>query len=303
MDDLNYHHLRYFHAVATEGSVAAAAERLYVSQPTVSGQLKALETQLGEKLFQRRGRGLELTELGRVVLGYADEIFATGRELMDAVRGIGTGSGRPMRLRAAAGMMVPKLIVLQLLRPALSMENPIELVCHEGALPELLSKLAVHQLDVVFSDGPMGSEFNVRAFNHLLGRSSMTLFAPPNLSRSLRRNFPQSLEGAPLLLPLTGTAVRRQLEMWLDYNHVRVRPVGEFADSALIKVLGQNGLGAFVAPTVIAENVESQFGCKAVAEIPEIHEEYYAITVERRIRHPGVVAICETAKDDLFNGG
>lgn len=239
------------------------------------------------------------------MLGYADEIFATGRELMDAVRGIGAGNsaGRPMRLRAAAGMMVPKLIVLQLLKPAISMEPAVELICHEGPLPDLLGKLAVHQLDVVFSDGPMGSEFNVRAFNHLLGRSSMSLFAPPNLSRSLKRNFPQSLDGAPLLLPLTGTAVRRQLEMWLDHHRIRIRPVGEFEDSALIKVLGQNGLGAFVAPTVIAENVESQFGCRAVAEIPEIHEEYYAITVERRIRHPGVVAICESAKDDLFNSG
>lgn len=298
MDELNYHHLRYFHAVATEGSVAAAAECLYVAQPTISGQIKSLERSLGEQLFERKGRNLELTEVGHLVYGYAEEIFDTGRELVDAISG--HSSGRPHRLRTAAEMSVPKLVVFELLKPAMDLDEQVELVCEEGRMSDLLAKLAVHQLDVVFSETPMGPEYNVRAFNHLLGQSTLSLFAPNALARRLRAQFPERLNDCPLLMPLAGTALRRQIDTWLESHELRPRTVGEFADSALIKVFGQNGSGAFFAPTAIADSIVDQFGCQIVAEIPDISQNYYAITVERRIKHPAIAAISEAARKDLF---
>lgn len=298
MDDLNYHHLRYFHAVATEGSVAAAAEKLFVAQPTISGQVKALERSIGEPLFRRVGRNLELTEIGHLVYGYAEEIFATGRELIDTLAG--HGGTRGIRLRVGAGMVVPKLVVFRLLRPALDLPEPVELVCEEGSLPDLLARLSIHQLDIVLSDAPLGQEYNVRAFNHLLGESSMTLFAPAAQARRLRSRFPEALDGTPMLLPLAGTSVRRAVDAWLDAQGVSPRVIGQFADSALIKVFGQNGAGAFFAPTAIADEVSTQFHCRPVAEIDQISERYYAISIERRLKHPAVVAVSDRARNDLF---
>jgi LysR family transcriptional activator of nhaA len=197
-------------------------------------------------------------------------------------------------------MMVPKLVVYHLLRPALDLEQNVELVCEEGPLPDLLSRLSLHQLDVVLSDAPLGPELNIRAFNHLLGSSTMTVFAPTQMARKLRRRFPESLDGCPFLMPITGTVVRRHFDTWLASHKIAIKPVGSFADSALIKVFGQNGAGAFLAPTAISESVASQFACQPVAEIPDFREQYFAITVDRRIKHPAVVAISEAARNDLF---
>jgi LysR family transcriptional regulator, transcriptional activator of nhaA len=298
MDWLNYHHLLYFWVTAREGSVMRAAEQLHLTQPTVSGQLRALETALGEKLFVRSGRGLAMTEFGRTVFAYADEIFALGRELLDTVRGRPTG--RPLRLLVGVADVLPKIVAYRLLEPALDLPEPVRLVCHEATPEQLLGELAVHKLDLVLSDTPIGSSVKVRAFNHVLGESGATVFGVPKLAAVYRRGFPRSLDRAPLLLPLEGSALRRSLEAWLDSLGLRPQVAGEFEDSALLKEFGQSGRGLFLAPTVIEEEVQRRYGVQRVGRIAAVTERFYAISPERRLKNPAVVAICETARRRLF---
>jgi LysR family transcriptional activator of nhaA len=247
MDWLNYHHLLYFWAVAREGGVAKAADRLHLTHPTISGQVRELEARFGEKLFVRVGRGLELTEMGRVVFRYADEIFGIGRELMDTVKGRPTG--RPMRLSVGVDEVLPKLIVRRLIEPALKLPAGVRLTVREAPVGELLSRLAVHALDVVLSDSPVSPHFRIKAYSHLLGECGVSWFAVERVAKSLKRNFPKSLDGAPVLLPTEETALRRALEAWFQALGVRPNVVAEFEDSALLKAFGQEGHGAFPAPT------------------------------------------------------
>lgn len=299
MEWLNYHHLRYFWAVAREGSVTRAAVKLHISQPTVSAQIRELEEALGERLFTRTGRTLALTDVGRTVFRYADEIFGLGRELLDTVKGRPTG--RPARLSVGIANVVPKLVAYRLIEPALHMPERVLLECVEDRPDRLLAELAVHTLDVVLNDSPVGPLVNIRAYSHLLGDCSVTVFGTPALARHAK-GFPRSLDGAPFLLPTQNTALRRALDQWFDEQRIRPHVVGEFEDSALLKVFGQAGRGLFTAPTAIAEEVRRQYGVRSLGTIEPVRERFYAISVERRLKHPAVVAISEAARQSLFAG-
>ena len=297
-DWLNYHHLLYFWTVAREGSITAACQKLHLAQPTISGQLKKLEQQIGGKLYERVGRELILTELGQTVFKYADEIFTIGEELSDAIKGRPTG--RPVRLHVGVPEVLPKLIVFRLLQPALSLPEPVQLVCREGAQQQLLTMLAAHELDVVFSDSPAGSFVRVRAFNHSLGSCGVGVFGTERLCKQFGRRPPESLSGAPFLMPSSGTALRRSIEQWLLENEIPVRTIGEFDDTALMKVFAESHVGFVPAPMAIENEIRQQFDLHCVCEIPNAKEEFYAITVERRLRHPAIVAISDAARQELF---
>ena len=296
MEWLNYHHLLYFWTVARTGSIARASDELRLSQPTISNQIKTLESTLGVKLFERQGRRLALTDVGQTTMRYADEIFRTGRELQLALKGMPTGE----RTRLVVGVtdVIPKVVAERLLAPALKVER-LQLVCREGPPPQLLAALALHEVDVVLSDQPAAENVKVRAYSHRLGDCGLSVLAAPALA-SLKRKFPASLEGAPLLLPAEGTMLRRNLERWLDAKALRPVVAGEFDDTALMTAFGSRGLGAFVVPSVIEAEACRQWDVQLVGRIDDLREVYYAITVERRLRHPAVVAIAESARDGTF---
>ena len=297
-DWLNYHHLLYFWTVAKEGGITPAARSLHLSQPTLSTQISKLEKALGVKLFDRKGRSLVLTEAGQLAYRYADEIFGLGRELVDAIRG--RPSDETVRLLVGVPDVLPKLIVYRLLKPALELEERVKLVCHEGKLNDLLSDLALHRLDIVLADSPLTPQVNVRAFNHLLGECCVTVFGTPKLARKYKRGFPESLRGAPMLLPTQSTTLRRSLEQWFDAADIRPEIAHEFEDSAVLKVFGQEGEGLVVVPTAMEQEVAEQYSLKPLGRIEEITERFYAISVERRLKHPAVVAISDAAKEHLF---
>jgi LysR family transcriptional activator of nhaA len=295
---LNYHHLYYFWVVAREGSIAGACAQLHVSQPTISHQLQLLERAVGQPLFDRVGRGLTLTATGQLVLGYADSIFQLGQELQEAVRGAPTG--QPLRLRVGIPDGLAKLMVYRLLRPAFQLKEPLRLLAREGPLDRLLHQLAAHELDLVLSDAPATSLVNVRAFNHPLGQCGVTFFGTAALVRRFQAGFPQTLDRAPLLLPAGHAMLRRGLDHWFDAQELTPRLVGEFDDSALMKVFGQEGRGLFPAPAAIADEVERQYRVRRVGTIEAVQERFYAITVERRLKHPAVQAISREAKQELL---
>ncbi|TMB59558.1 MAG: transcriptional activator NhaR [Deltaproteobacteria bacterium] len=298
MEWLNYHHLLYFWVVACHGSVTRAAAELRLAQSTVSTQLRTLEEVLGEKLFARTGRRLVLTDVGRLVFRYADEIFGLGRELLETVKGRPTG--QPMRLTVGIADAVPKLIAYRLLGPALTGAEPVRIICREDKPDRLLAQLAVHGLDLVLSDAPIGPTTKVRAFNHLLGECGVTFFAAPALARTCRRGFPRSLGGAPMLLPTDNTALRRSLDDWFESEDIRPRVASEFEDSALLMAFGQAGMGLFPAPSAIERQVRSQYGVVVVGRLDTVRERFYAISGERRLKHPAVVAISEAARQRVF---
>jgi LysR family transcriptional activator of nhaA len=295
---LNYHHLLYFWTVARAGTIAAASKELRLSQPTISAQLKTLEESLGQRLFQRQGRRLALTDVGRTTYRYADDIFRLGRELQEAVsRG---PVGEQVRFAVGVTDVIPKLVAERLLRPAFAAVPQLQLECVEGPLPQLLGQLALHELDVVLSDQPSPNDIKVRAFNHELGTSGTSFFARGSQATALRKNFPQSLHETPMLVSRPGTDTRMHLDQWFDGKRVRPKIVGEFDDSALMNVFGQRGKGAFTAPTAIEAEVVSQFDVQVVGRTDELQQRFFAISVERRLRHPAIVAIAETARNEVF---
>ncbi len=298
MEWLNYHHLLYFWTVAKEGSIARACEKLRLAQPTISGQLRQLEESLGEKLFVRAGRGLALTEVGQVAYRYAEEIFGLGRELQDVLKG--RPQGRPLRLLVGISDLMPKLIAYRVLQPALAMSEPVQLICQEDTPERLLAELAEHRLDVVLSDAPVTSMVRVKAFNHLLGSCGVILFAASSLARGYRKNFPAGLDGAPFLLPIEGSSLRRSLDQWFDSMNIRPKVIGEFKDSALMKTFGQAGAGIFAAPAVIEEKVREHYRVGAIGTLDSVVERFYAISVERKLKHPAVVTITDAARAKLF---
>ena len=298
MEWLNYHHLLYFWMVAREGSLARASAELRLAQSTVSKQIHQFEDVLGHALFAKSGRQLVLTESGRVVFRFADEIFRLGREMLDALRD--RPIGKPLRVTVGIADVVPKLLAERVLAPAFTMVGPLRLVCKEDKPDRLLADLALHDLDVILTDAPASPNVKIRAFNHLLGESEIAFFGRKELAAKHRRGFPASLEGAPVLLPTENTALRRSLDQWFAANGVRPNIVGEFEDSALLKVFGLRGTGVFPAPVVVAKEVEAQYQVRSIARVPQVRERLYAVTVERRITHPAVVAICEAAKSLVF---
>jgi len=298
MERLNYHHLLYFWMVAREGTVARAAAKLRLTQPTLSAQIHALEGTLGEKLFVRVGRGLRLTEMGGVVLRYADEIFALGRELTESVKGRPTG--RALRLVVGVSDAMPKLVAYRLIEPALALGQPVRLKVHEQGTERLLALLGLHELDVVLTDRVAPPGVSVRVFNHLLGECGATLFAAPRLAARYRRGFPRSLDGAPFLLPGETSTLRHALVQWFEKHRIRPAIVGEFDDSTLIKVFGQAGKGIFAAPSIIESSVRRQYDVAIVRRLDGVRERFYAVSAERRLKHPAVIAITESARRELF---
>lgn len=297
-DWLNYHHLLYFWTVVREGGISKAAEALSLSQPTISAQVRMLEESLGERLFQRQGRSLVLTDVGRTVYRYADEIFGIGREMMETLRG--RPAGRPLQLTVGILNVVPKLVVYRLLRPATRGAEPVRLVCREDTAERLVSELATFALDVVISDAPAPAHLRVKVFSHLLGESEIAFFGPPADAARLRRRFPRSLHGLPVMLPTVTTALRHQLDAWFDKTGVRPHVVGEFEDSALMKTFGQSAGVAFPAPAAIERDVCRFYGVRAIGRADTIRERYYAISAERRLKHPAVLAITSAARGELF---
>lgn len=298
MDWLNYHHLLYFWTVAKEGGITKASEKLHLAQPTLSTQIRKLEKAIGASLFDRVGRSMVLTDTGQIVYRYADEIFALGRELTDTLQGMPTTDS--LRLTVGVPDVLPKLVVYQLLKPALDIDEQVQLVCYEGKLQGLLADLALHRLDIVLADSPLTPETHIRAFNHLLGESNISIFAKSDLAKKYKKGFPNSLHGAPMLLPTQTTSLRRSLEQWFDANQIRPLVVHEFEDSAVLKVFGQHGEGIFAAPTAIEKEICRQYRVQAIGRVEEIKERFYAISIERRLKHPAVVKISEAARETLI---
>jgi LysR family transcriptional activator of nhaA len=295
---LNYHHLLYFFTVAREGSVARAAQVLHLTQSTISTQVHLLEQSLGERLFTRQGRGLALTDAGRLAYRYAEEIFGLGREFQDVLGGRPTG--RPARLAVGIADAVPKLVAFRLLDPVRRMPDPPTIICRDDTPERLLAGLATHDLDLVIADTQPGPATPVRVYAHPLGDSGITVFGTPDLAVTYRRRFPASLDGAPFLLPTEQAALRRQLDQWFDQHEIRPSVQGQFADSALLKTFGQAGVGLFAAPTAIEKEVRRQYGVRVVGRIEDVREAFYAITAERKVKHPAVVRLTEIAQTRLF---
>jgi LysR family transcriptional regulator, transcriptional activator of nhaA len=298
MTTLNYKHLHYLWAVAKAGGVTRAAERLHLTPQSISGQLKVLEESLGGGLFRRVGRNLELTEAGRVALAYAEEIFPRGEELQDILTN--RRGDLPELLRVGVADAVPKPIAFQLLESVLRLEEPMRIVCREWRLKDLLAELAVRRLDVVIADAPMPGALDVRAFSHLLGTCGIAFFAAPALARQCKARFPACLDGAPMLLPGEDAAVRPKLVQWLASQRLRPRIVGEFDDHALIHAFGQAGSGVFAAPVLLIEYLTQRYGVAVVGKTEQVAEEFYAISVERRLTDPAVLAMRKAARERLF---
>lgn len=289
MEWLNYHHLRYFYVVAKEGSLARAAAKLSVSQPSISEQIRELEGALGEKLFRREGRNNKLTHAGQVVFNYADEIFTLGRELMNAVKQ--RPGARTIRLNVGVADSFPKLVTNEILKPVFAMPQSVHVVCREGKMEDLLAQLAAHRLDVVLSDEPAPGSTNFKVFSHTLGESSVTLCAEAKLAAKLKRKFSQSLNDAPALLPAENTALRRSLETWFRAQHVKPKVVAEFDDLALMKVMAAEGRGFIAVPTVALKEAVARYHFRSVGQAATCRVQFHALTAERRIAHPAVALI------------
>ena len=298
MEWLNYHHLRYFLAVAQEGGLRAAAEKLHVSPPSISAQIRELEETLGEKLFRRSGRANVLTDAGQIALRHAEEIFSLGRELVSAVKQHPTS--RVVRLHVGVADAFPKLVTYEILKPLFARVDPIHVVCREGKLEDLLPQLAAHRLDIVLSDEPAPSTAKIRAFNHLLGESGVTFCAAAEQAVKLRRGFPRSLHGAPAFLPAENTALRRSLENWFRSLQIRPRVVAEFDDAALMKVAAANGLGFVPIPTIVEKEALARYDLRRIGATKRCRDQFYAITAERKITHPLISMITERAQRLTF---
>ncbi len=299
MAHINLKHLRYFWAVASHGSIARASHILHLTPQTISGQLRELEDQIGAKLFAKTGRNLILTDTGRLVFSYADDMFRISDELQDVLAGRTPGGG--LTLNVGIAMVVPKLLAHRLLAPALTMPEPMRLVCTEKPLVDLLADLSVHKLDLVLADSPLNPALNIRAYNHALGESPVTFFAAKGQAKRWRDGFPQSLEAAPMLLPSGGSALRRALDFWFDRIGVRPRTVAEIEDRALMKTFGEAGAGLFTSPRAVEEDVLAKYKVEVVGRTEDVTERFYAISAERRIKHPAVSVITEAARTGLFS--
>ncbi|MCC7423889.1 MAG: LysR family transcriptional regulator [Planctomycetaceae bacterium] len=300
LQSLNFLHLYYFYVVAREGSVSAACDHLHLTQPTISMQIRKLENVLGHKLFTRNGRGVALTAVGKSVFDYAEEIFSIGRELMSTLRG---ASGQKVsRLHVGILEVMPKHITFRLLQPVLALPQPVQIVCHEASLDELTHDLARHRYDVILSDTPIHGGAGVRTFNHPLGETGIAICASREMAAKYRARFPDSLDGAPFLLPAGNTEIRRAVDSWFDQRGQAPHIVGVFDDSALIKEFGQAGAGLFPVPSAAVDDVTQLYQVELVGMLEGARVHFFAITPERKIVHPAVVAISQSARHVLNNG-
>jgi LysR family transcriptional activator of nhaA len=297
---MNFKHLYYFWVTAKAGGIMRAGEQLHTTPQTLSGQIKVLEDWLGRKLFRRAGRQLELTEHGRLALGYADQIFSLGQDLETALRQA-HGAQRRLDFRVGVADSVSKSVAYRLLEPAFLIDQPVKLLASEGKFEDLLAQLALHRLDLVIADEPMPKRISVKAFNHPLGSSAMSCFAAPGPKSRIKGPFPACLDGMPMLVPGPTASVRRQLEGWFARHQIAPVVVGEFDDAALMKAFGREGQGVFLAPSVLEEETCAEFGVSTIGRTSELVEEFYAVSVERRITHPCVLAITDAARGQLFS--
>ncbi|NQY27416.1 MAG: transcriptional activator NhaR [Piscirickettsiaceae bacterium] len=295
---INYKHLHYFWTVAKEGGIARASERLHITPQTISGQLTLLEEYFGVELFSKVGRNLEITDIGRQVLSFADEIFSLGNELEQMMHQL--PSKRQQVFRVGVVDVVPKSIAQHILLPVLQMPESTRMVCRETDLETLLAELTLHRLDLVIADRPIPPSVSTRGFSHKLGECSVSFFATEQIQKTLSQDFPDCLNGAPLLLPSLGNQLRTDIDQWLVKNQLYPRIVAEFDDSALMKSFGQKGVGIFLAPTALEQEVMQQYGVKAIGQTDEITESFYAISVERRVINPIVSTVIELANKTLF---
>jgi len=298
MEFLNYHHLRYFWTVAREGGLTRAAAKLHVSQPTISAQIRALEAVLGDKLFRRAGRHLVLTDFGRHVLAYAEDIFAIGEDLLNSTKQRLTS--RPVRVQIGVADSLPKMVAYQILEPIFHLQPPVQVSCWEMKLSDMLVELAAFKLDLVLADEPASSGVSPNVFNHFLGECGVTFCAEPRLAARLRRGFPRSLNGAPVLLPMANSGLRRSLEKWFQASGVRPRLVGEFEDPAFINVLALHGLGFMSVPSIVAKEAFTRFGFRAIGHTADCKQQFYAITAARKLAHPAVLAVTSPPRPGLF---
>lgn len=298
MEWLNYHHLLYFWVVAKHGSVRAAAEHLHISQPSISAQIHQLEDALGEKLFARRGRRLVLTDAGQLAFRYADEIFSIGHELLTAMKQ--QPCPRPIRFAVGITDTVPKLVTAEILKPVWRLPQPVRVVCRETNLNDLVPELAAHRLDLILADEPVQCSLPYKTFNHLLGSCGVTFCAAPKLAAKLRRGFPRSLHGVSALLPAENTPLRMLVDKWFAAAGVRPLILGEFEDAAFMKTLAADGLGFVPLPSVVLDEAAKRYGLRRIAEADSCVCQFYAVTAERRLKHPAIVAITETARVKLF---
>lgn len=298
MEWLNYHHLLYFWTVVRAGSIHKASEQLRISPPAISAQLKLLEHQLGEKLLTRSGRRLVLTDMGRTVFSYSEDIFTLGRELMDVVKN--RPIGRPLRLDVGVVDVMPKVVVQTLLEPALHLRESVRIVCREATSDLLLGRLATHELDVVLSDSPVDPSVKIRAYSHLLGECGVIFVAGRKTAARYRRNFPRSLNGEPMFLPTDNTAFRRNLDFWFESNGIRPMVLGEFEDYALLRAFGETGAGVFPLPSVVEAQIRRQRSLRTIGATNEVRTQFYAISAERKLQHPAVLAIRNAARQELF---
>lgn len=298
MDALNYNHLRYFRAIARRGSLTRASRDLNLTPQTISTQIQLLEEYFGKKLFDRTGRRLVLTEAGQLAFQFAEEIFTLGQELVDTLAG--KAVGRSLRVIIGIADVIPKLVAERLIEPALALDESVRLICRQTDTNTLLAELALHRLDVVLTDSQIPPSVKVRAFNHKLGECGVTFMVAERQATRFRKDFPRSLDNAPFLLPTEDTALRHSLDRWFFNRSIRPRIVGEFQDSALLKAFGQSGGGVFAVPSVIEDEVRRQYKTQPIGIAEGIVETFYAISVERSIKHPAVAAICESAREDMF---
>ncbi|MBA1187660.1 transcriptional activator NhaR [Pseudomonas entomophila] len=296
---LNYRQLHYFWVVARTGSVTRASEHLNLTPQTISGQLTLLEQTYGIELFQRVGRQLELTEQGRRTLAYAEQMFQIGSELEAMLRA--RPDEQQILFRVGVADVVPKSIVYRLLAPTMELDSPLRISCREDKLERLLADLAIQRLDLVISDSPMPSHLDIKGYSQKLGECGLSFFATSALAARLTAPFPACLQDAPLLIPGQETMVRNRLLRWLGEQRVQPRIIGEFDDSALMQAFGQSGSGLFIAPSVIAEEVCRHGDVQLIGQTEAVRESFYAISVERKVKHPGILAITEGARRELFN--
>lgn len=298
---MNFKHLYYFWVTARAGGIMRAGEQLHTTPQTLSGQIKLLEDNLGRKLFRKQGRQLELTEDGRKALSYADDIFALGSELREAMTNTQAGV-RTLEFRVGVADSVAKSVAYRLIEPALSIDEPVRLIGSEGKFPDLLAQLALHRLDLVIADEPLSKRISVKAFNHALGTTPMSFFCTAKLRDTLKGRFPQCLHQAPMLIQGAASSVRQQLDGWLVKQKIQPRVVGEFDDGALMTAFGREGRGVFMSPTILEKETVAHYGVQVLGRTDELEEEFFAVSVERRISHPCVAAITQNARGRLFNG-
>lgn len=298
MQRINYQHLFYFWNVAREESITRACEKLHLAQPTVSGQLAVFEQSIGSKLFYKNGRKMLLTDTGRIVFHYADEIFSLGRELTNTLNG--RPSGQALRLIVGIADALPKMVVYRLIEPAFRLSEPVQIFCYQDKAERLLTEVSLQTIDLVLSDAPLTPTSGAKTFNHLLGECTVSVFGTAQLAEIYRPNFPRSLTGAPILLPTANTALRRSLDQWFDIESIIPNIQGEIEDSALLKTFGSRGVGLFVAPSTVEAEIEFQYGVEVIGRINTVHERFYAITVSRKMKHPAVTAILDNAHEKLF---